>query len=105
MTHPERDEEFGRLLRERADLKENLACVNSKLLRASSAFRMAAVALTTETQWSLEETEEGLPVPTMGESYPAKDHVLPKLSDLVRWLREKKATEARIEEINGLLPD
>ena len=81
MTSNERDAELGRLLRERADLKENLVCVNSKILRTSSAFRMAAVALTTDTQWSLEETEEGLPVPTMAESYPEKDHVIPRISD------------------------
>ena len=66
---------------------------------------MAALALDNDIKWRPEETEEGLIVPECGGAQPPQEHVLPRLDDFSRWLKEKGATESRIAEIDEILPD
>ena len=106
MTENEMDAEFGKLLRERAAVKQAIACLKSKLLRSSMAFRTAATAIEIEADWALpDDMSGGLVVPSLGQSWPKEEHTLPALEDLTRWLREKRTAEGRLEKINELLPD
>lgn len=106
MTENEIDAELGRLLRERVNVKTTIACLKSKLERAARAFRAATAAIETEAEWTLpDNVSGGLEVPSLGQSWPQKEHTLPNLEDLARWLTEKRMAEDRLETINGLLPD
>ena len=106
MTETEMHAEFGRLLHERAAIKQAIACLDSKLRRAERAFRMAATAIDAGTEWALPDTVAGgLAVPVSLQSWPEEEHTLPPLDDLARWLREKKVAAERLAEINETLPD
>ena len=106
MTSQEHDAELGRLVRERADIRQTIACLKSKLLRAQVAFRAAAVALEDErAQRAIQKTEEGLVVPRLGQIGSAEGHVLPEADDIMRWLTTKTEAEARLVEIESILPD
>ena len=107
MTSHERDAELGRLVRERADIRQTVACLRSKLLRAQTAFRAVAVALGDErTQRAIRKTEEGIVVPSLGRIDVTSEeaHVLPEGDDIMRWLSAKIEAEARLAEIESILP-
>ena len=91
---------------ERADLKRQLACLESKLDRARLAFSAAVKVLEGDDDWyPVERDDEGIPVPVSVLSRIAGQHHLPSLDDFQRWLEEKHAVEARLAEINKRLPD
>ena len=106
MTQDEMDAEFGKLLRERAAVKQAIACLNSKLKSAAIAFRTAATAIDVGAEWVLPDgNENGLRVPELAQSWPEHEHTLPPLDDFAKWLRDKRAAEDRLAEIDELLPD
>lgn len=104
MTEDEKYSEMGRLLCERADLKQTLNCIHSKLDRAIKAFRAAADALEVKRRWEPAKDAKGgliVPVDIVKEEIP----VLPPSDDFERWLSEKISTEEKIDGINQRLPD
>ena len=105
MTEDEKDAEFGRLLRERAALRETLACLKSKLLSASAAFKQAGQALSMDAEWPLSD-DDTIVVPALEGVYDMeRSRQMPSTTDFARWLRERKAATARLAEINSILPD
>ena len=64
MTLEEQHVEAGRLLYERADLKRQLACLESKLDWMRSAFAAAVKVLEGDDDWyPVERDDEGIKVP------------------------------------------
>lgn len=105
MTRQEQDAELGSLLRERASVKQTLACLKSKLAKTAAAYRMAAVALDNErAEWQLQKTEGGLVVP-ISQEWGADAHVIPELDDVIRWIEARENAKRRLDEINEILPD
>lgn len=106
MTEEERDVELGCLSRERDDTRQTIAGLKSKLLRTADAFRTAAVVLRSDkAERDLAKTPKGLAVPRLRGFYPQEQQALPELDDLIRWLREMRATQERLAELDELLPD
>ena len=76
MTENEMDAEFGKLLRERADVKRTVACLESKLDRAARAFRTACAAIETKAEWTIpDDVGKGLSVPQLAQSWPSEEHI------------------------------
>lgn len=106
MTEAEQHAEAGRLLYERADLKRQLGCIESKLDRARLAFEAAVKVLESDDDWHpVERDDEGIQVPASVFSQIIGQHYLPSLDDFQRYLEEKHAVQARLAEINERLPD
>ena len=106
MTDAEQHAEAGRLLYERADLKQHLACIESKLSRAKAAFDAAAKVLGSDEDWHpVERNDGGILVPRKGISAIIGQPILPSLDDFQRSLEEKQAVKCRLAEINEHLPD
>ena len=106
MTEAEQHAEAGRLLYERADLKRQLACLESKLDRVRAAFAAAAETLAGDEEWyPVERSEDGIVIPVGGIKAVLGPTMLPSLEDFQRWLEQKHAVQARLSEINQRLPD
>ena len=85
MTREEQHAEAGRLLYERADLKQQLACLESKLDRARSAFAAAVEILEGDEEWHpVERDKEGIVIPTKGLKAVLGPATLPALDEFQR---------------------
>ena len=103
MTEEEQSREIMSMVKERNNLRRELACLKKELGYCCRALKQASDVLQ-HSDACLEKTENGVIVPAIHEiSYESESRELPELASIADMQKRQSELEKRLAELNEFL--